>query len=375
MRELAILFLKLGAVAFGGPAAHIGMMEAEVVSRRGWLTHEHFLDLVSATNLIPGPNSTEMAAHIGYVRAGFKGLMVAGLCFILPAVIITLILARLYVLLGTLPVAGVFMWGVRPAVIAIIISAVVRLGRPIVMNRYRVVGVIVVAALSLLHIDEIVLLLGSGIVGFTWTYRRALLKGWASVFVLPAIVFLVPGAMADAGPSYPSIGSLGLYFLKIGSVLYGSGYVLVAFLQDGLVEARHWLTQSQLLDAIAVGQFTPGPVLSSATFIGYLILGWPGAVASTLGIFLPSFIFVLILGPFVPKLRRWAGARGFLDGVNVASLGLMTGVCVALGESSLRGTVPWLILIGSAVILIFGKIQPGWIVLTSALIGWVFGGP
>ncbi len=374
LKELALLFLKLGTVAFGGPAAHIAMMEDEVVKRRGWITHEHFLDLLGATNLIPGPNSTEMAIHIGYVKAGWKGLVVAGACFILPAVAITLVLAHLYVTFGTIPEVGRFIWGIRSAVIAVIISALVRLGRPVIRSPFMAVVSVGVVALNLLHVDEIVLLIGSGIIGIVWANRLWLKQSAAmliSFFPLAATSLSAPSGLAGvADPA--TVTGLGLFFLKIGSILYGSGYVLTAFLQGGLVDVRHWLTQTQLLDAVAVGQFTPGPVLSTATFIGYVILGLPGAAVSTTGIFLPSFIFVLILGPFVSRLRTSRLASGFLDGVNAASLGLMAAVCITLGMSTLTGVTSWVIFILAAFALIRWNVHPAWVVAGSAAAGWVF---
>ena len=372
LKELAVLFLKLGSIAFGGPAAHIAMMEDEVVKRRGWLTHEHFLDLLGTTNLIPGPNSTEMAIHIGYVRCGWKGVAVAGVCFILPAVAITLLLAHLYVVFGTVPQASGFIWGIRAAVIAVILAAVFRLSKTIVRNWFKIIAFLIVALLSLLHVDEIALLLGAGLVGLAWQNRHRLRGTTGSVLsfaLLPALAFVpISGAVGD----HPvTLSGLGLFFLKIGSILYGSGYVLVAFLQGGLVDAQRWLSQTQLLDAIAIGQLTPGPVLSTATFIGYLILGLPGALVSTAGIFLPSFIFVGIIGPFVPKLRKSQHAVGFLDGVTSASLGLMMAVCVTLGMTTLTNVSSWIIFGIAAIILFRWNPNPAWIVVGSAVIGWL----
>ena len=372
MKELALLFLKLGTVAFGGPAAHIAMMEEEVVKRRGWITHEHFLDLLGAANLIPGPNSTEMAAHIGYVRAGWKGLVVAGCCFILPAAAISLLLARLYVMYGSIPQAGVFIMGIRSAIIAVIFAAVFRLAKPLYKNYFMIVLGVSVAVLNLLGLDEILLLLGAGIAGVLWSQRSRLLHASASLpALIPLFTSTIAGSPLSSTPMEPaSITGLTLFFLKIGSVLYGSGYVLTAFLQGGLVEARHWLTQTQLLDAIAVGQFTPGPVLSTATFIGYLILGIPGAVVATTGIFLPSFVFVLISSPFIPMLRKSPGVRGFLDGVNAGSLGLMLGVTIFLAGSSLTTLSSGIIFLAAAIAVIVWNINAAWIVAGGAALGW-----
>ena len=367
MKELALLFLKLGTIAFGGPAAHIAMMEDEVVRRKKWISEEHFLDLLGATNLIPGPNSTEMAIHIGYLHAGWKGLVLAGLCFILPAVGITLVLADLYVTYGTIPQLQPFIAGIRPAIIALILAAVFRLCKPVVRNRLAIALGVLVVILNLLGADEILLLLASGGLGVLWHYRNRLSQ---SVSALVAF-FPIAGSQTIGIPETASVVGLGLFFLKIGSVLYGSGYVLVAFLQGGLVDTRHWLTQAQLFDAIAVGQFTPGPVLSTATFIGYVILGIPGAGVATAGIFLPSFIFVLILSRFIPKLRKSPLASGFLDGVNAASLGLMLAVTIVLAGSTLVTPVSWIIFVFAALTVIIWNVNAGWIVGGSALFGWL----
>jgi chromate transporter len=375
LRELAFLFLKLGTIAFGGPAAHIAMMEEEVVKRKGWITHEQFLDLLGATNLIPGPNSTEMAIHIGYTRAGWRGLVVAGTCFIVPAALITILFAHLYRVYGETPQVGPFILGIRAAMIAVILAAVVRLGKPLMQSRFLILVGSVVVVLNLLHVDEIALLIGAGALGIIWENRHRL-KGMVTTFLAVAAASLVPLAhvprSADVAVDAPTLSGLGLFFLKVGSVLYGSGYVLVAFLQGGLVDARHWLTQTQLLDAIAIGQFTPGPVLSAATFIGYVLLGFPGALVATTGIFLPSFIFVLIINPLVPKLRRSPLMRGFLDGVNAAALGLMVSVSVSLGVSTLTGIALWAIFVLALAAVILWRLNAAWIVAASALLGWLF---
>ena len=375
LREVALLFLRLGTISFGGPAAHIAMMEDEVVKRRKWITHEYFLDLLGATNIIPGPNSTEMGIHIGYVRAGWKGLVIAGICFILPAVTISIVFAHLYVLYGSFPQINGFIWGIRSAVIAVILAAIIRLGKPQVKNRFILVVSAVVCILSLLKMDAIALLLGAGVLGILWGNRKRLKEHPLPILLtmaLPAVFASVSSKTPELAAIPPTISALGLFFLKIGSILYGSGYVLAAFLQGGLVDTRHWLTQTQLLDAIAVGQFTPGPVLSTATFIGYLILGFPGAVVSTVGIFLPSFIYVLAISPFVPKLRKSATTAGFLDGVNAASLGLMLAVCVILGIATLVNPGSWSIFIVAAVVIVVWNFHAAWIVVGAAILGWLF---
>ena len=375
LQEVALLFLRLGTISFGGPAAHIAMMEDEVVKRRKWITHEYFLDLLGATNIIPGPNSTEMGIHIGYVRAGWKGLVIAGVCFILPAVTISILFAHLYVLYGSFPQINSFIWGIRSAVIAVILAAIVRLGKPQVKNRFILVVSAIVCILSLLKVDAIALLGGAGVLGLLWGIRKRLKVHSLPILftmTLPAVLVSISSKTSELAAIPPTISALGLFFLKIGSILYGSGYVLAAFLQGGLVDARHWLTQTQLLDAIAVGQFTPGPVLSTATFIGFLILGFPGAVVSTVGIFLPSFVYVLVISPFVPRLRKSTLTAGFLDGVNAASLGLMLAVCVILGIATLVNPGSWTIFIVAAAVIIIWNFHAAWIVVGAAILGWLF---
>jgi len=374
LKDVALLFLRLGTISFGGPAAHIAMMEDEVVKRRKWITHEYFLDLLGATNIIPGPNSTEMGIHIGYLRAGWKGLVAAGVCFILPAVSMTLLLAHLYVQFGSVPQFANFIWGIRAAVIAIILAALIRLGRPKIKDPFMVTVGAAVGALNFFHVDAILLLGAAGVLGLVWGNRKRLIGRSLSIFsmvVFPvALVSLSESVPREVIP--PTVPGLGLFFLKIGSILYGSGYVLAAFLQGGLVGANHWLTQTQLLDAIAVGQFTPGPVLSTATFIGYVILGFPGALVSTAGIFLPSFIYVLAISPFVPKLRKSPSTSGFLDGVNAASLGLMLAVCATLGIATLVNAGTWTIFIAAAAVILIWNLHAAWIVVGAAILGWIF---
>jgi chromate transporter len=388
--ELAALFLKLGVIGFGGPAAHIAMMEDEVVGRRGWLTRSHFLDLVGATNLIPGPNSTEMAIHVGFIRAGWAGLAVAGACFILPAVALATALAWAYVRFGTLPAAGPVLFGIKPAVLAIILLALWRLGKAALLRRHTlplsVLGLAVGAA-ALAGLNEVLALLAGGLAGMLWLVwleRRAAhgeSGGSPAVLLLPGAGLAelgrrLAGAAAllgglAAGPAGVSLWRLGLFFLKVGAVLYGSGYVLVAFLEGGLVQDYAWLTQQQLLDAIAIGQFTPGPVLSTAAFIGYVLAGLPGAAVSAVAIFLPSFFFVAALNPIVPRLResRWTAA--FLDAVNVSAVALMAAVTVELARAILGDWPAWVILALASAAGLRWKINSAWLVLTGALIGWV----
>jgi chromate transporter len=372
LKELAALFFKLGFIGFGGPAAHIAMMEDEVVRRRKWISHELFLDLLGVTNLIPGPNSTEMAIHIGLVKAGWRGLLVAGICFIFPAVAIALIFAYLYVAYGLLPQLAPIITGIRPAVIAIILGALIRLARPISKSRFSVVVILFVAVLNLLRVNEIILLFLGGASGIIWVNREKFRGAGPSILVFAVFVpFVVLQSVPVLRANSPTTSELGLFFLKIGSVLYGSGYVLVAFLQTGLVESRHWLTQTQLFDAIAVGQFTPGPVLSTATFIGYLVLGIPGAAVATTGIFLPSFVFVFAISPFLSRIHNVPLARGFLDGVNAAALGLMLAVCITLGGIALRDPLAWALFLVAGALVIFRNLHPAWIVMASAAISWL----
>ncbi len=372
MKELALLFLRLGTTAFGGPAAHIAMMEDEVVRRRKWLTHEDFLDLVGATNLIPGPNSTEMALHIGFLRAGIRGLAIAGVCFIFPALLITLVLARLYVVSGALPAVQPFIAGVRPAVIAILLASLVRLGRTAAKKPAALAAGILAAALNLLGTDEIMLLAGACALGFLWSNRDRFRPAIsACILLLQPLIAAGTTTVTTPALQAASLSGLGLFFLKVGTVLYGSGYVLIAFLQSGLVDGRHWLSQTQLFDAVAAGQITPGPVLSTATFIGYVVAGLPGAAVATLGIFLPSFLFVLASAPFIPKIRSWPALGGALDWVNGASLGLMLAVGVKLAATALIGPGAWIVFAAAAVVLVAWNINPGWIVLASACAMWL----
>ena len=311
IREVAQVFFKLGCIAFGGPAAHIAMMEAEVVEKRKWMSREHFLDLIGATNLIPGPNSTEMTMHCGHERAGVLGLFAAGVCFIFPAVVITGILAWLYVKYGQLPEVEPFIYGIKPAVLAIIAAAIYKLGKKALKNwELGILGAMVVVA-SLAGVNEILALLTTGIVGTLFFYGRAKWHNRVQVHLLPLGPMLL---LQTTATSALKITTSGIFwtFLKVGAVLYGSGYVLFAYLDAELV-LRGWLTRPELMDAIAAGQFTPGPVLSTATFIGYQLGGWSGAVAATMGIFLPSFLFVWLLNPLVPKMRKSMLLSFFLE--------------------------------------------------------------
>ncbi len=343
------------------------MMHSEVVGRRKWLDDQRFLDLLGATNLIPGPNSTEMAIHLGYLRAGWAGLVIGGMCFILPAVLIVTALAWAYVRFGSRPEVGSALYGIKPVIIAVIAQALWELGRRAVKGPLTAAVGLAVIALYLLGTNEIALLFGGGFAVLAVANLRRIGKGGRQSSL---VLFAGSGWPALAAAPF-SLPILFLTFLKIGAVLYGSGYVLLAFLRADFVVRLGWLTDRQLLDAIAVGQVTPGPVFTTATFIGYLLGGVPGALLATLGIFLPSFLFVGASFPFVQRLRGSAAASGFLDGVNVASLGLMAAVTWQLGRASLVDLPAVVIAIVSAVLMIRFKINPTWLVLGGAAVGLV----
>ena len=357
MRDLALLFLRLGATAFGGPAAHIAMMEEEVVRRRGWLTHQELLDLLGAANLIPGPNSTEVAIHIGYRRHGWRGLIVAGVCFILPATLIVTAIAWLYVRYAKLPQAEALLYGIKPVIIAIIAHALWRLGRTAMKSPLLVSVTIVAFIAAFVGVHELIVLFGTGVLITLTMTRRAL-------FVAPL------AAVSAAAPAFGLL-PLFLFFLKVGSVLFGSGYVLIAFLRADLVERWHWLTEAQLLDAVAVGQITPGPLFTTATFIGYILGGAKGAIVATLGIFLPAFFFVAISGPLVPRLRRSKAAAAFLDGVNAATVALMTFVTWQLARGALIDIPTIALAIGNAIVLLRFPINSVWLIAIGALVGLI----
>ncbi|NES25219.1 MAG: chromate efflux transporter [Symploca sp. SIO3E6] len=386
---LAKLFGKLGVIGFGGPAAHIAMMEDEVVKRRQWLTQEHFLDLIGATNLIPGPNSTEMAIHVGYSYGGLPGLIIAGVCFILPAVLITAGFAWIYDQFGTLPEVTPLIYGIKPAVLAVIFGAVWRLGKKAVKSRKLLVIGLGVAALLMFGLNEVFSLLLGGTLGMIWlcSTNQNNPPSKQTTSILTAILttgsVLKASATTTATVVTVSLWQLGWFFLKVGTVLFGSGYVLVAFLEGGLVQEHGWLTQQQLLDAIAIGQFTPGPVLSTSTFIGYLIAGFPGAVVATIAIFLPSFFFVAALNPLIPRLRSSKWASAFLDAVNISAVALMIIVTLNLAQTTLRNSqgspfnifgLDWLavfIAASAAVVLFRYRLNAAWLVVGGALIGWI----
>ncbi|BAZ91085.1 chromate ion transporter family protein [Raphidiopsis curvata NIES-932] len=373
--ELAKLFLKLGVTGFGGPVAHIAMIEDEVVKRRQWLTQEHFLDLLGATNLIPGPNSTEMVIHIGYIYAGWLGLIVSGISFILPAVLITGVFAFIYVSYGSVPEFSPLLYGIKPVVLAIILNAVFGLGKKALKNQQLLIIAVLVALVNYFgKVNEVIALLLGGILGMIWLNNIAINSNKQTNLLITAVALGTTMPKIALTPTV-SIWQLGLFFLKVGSVLFGGGYLLIAFLQGELVDQYHWLTQQQLLDAIAIGQFTPGPILSTATFIGYIISGLPGAIVATVGIFLPSFLLVLLLNPIIPWLRKSPWTRHFLDAVNASAVALMIVTTLQIAVKTLGlERFPLLDLFSvfmfliAAVLIIRFRINAPWLVLSGGLI-------
>src|SRR5579871_2395758 len=375
--ELAWLFFRLGATAFGGPAAHIAMMEEEVVRRRKWLSHEEFLDLLGATNLIPGPNSTEMAIHIGYLRAGWPGLLLAGSCFIVPAMLLVMAIAWAYVRFGGLPQVGGVLYGVKPVIIAVVLQALWNLGRVAIKTKW--LGAVGLAALLLTVLggNALAVLFGagalSGVQQWASTERKNGLRSLFALLLSAAALLLLPLLLTlhRAGATPFGLTPLFLFFVKVGTVLFGSGYVLLAFLRADLVARFHWLTSVQLLAAVAVGQVTPGPVFTTATFIGYLLGGVRGALVATFGIFLPAFVFVALSGPLVPRLRKSPLVRAFLDGVNVASLALMAAVTWELGRAAIVDGLTVALALVSAVLLLRFRVNSVWLALGGAAAGLI----
>lgn len=361
LAEAVRYFLTLGFIAFGGPAAHIALMRRDLVQRRKWVTDQEFVDLLGITNLIPGPNSTEMTMHLGAQRAGWRGLWLGGAAFILPAVAIVLVLAWAYVEYGDTPTGEALIYGIQPFILAVVAQAIWGLRTAAIKSWETAVLAGVVVGLALLGMNEVILILGAGLLMLLYRLARASgARGRQTTFGL--ITF------ASTPPGY-SLLELFLVFLKIGSVLYGSGYVLLAFLESDFIDSRGWLTEQQLVDAIAVGQFTPGPVFSSATFVGYIIDGVPGAMVATLGIFIPSFIFVNLTHPLIPRLRRSTWAAPFLDGVNAAALALMAVVTVTLGREVLDDWYTAALFALAAIVLIRFNPNSAWLVIAGAAAG------
>ena len=372
LAELAGLFLRLGITAFGGPAAHIGMMRDEVVERRGWLTDTEFLDLLAATHLIPGPNSTEMAIHVGYKRGGLPGLLVAGSCFILPPFLIVVGIAWAYVRYGDTPQVGWLMYGVSPVIIAIVAQALWKLGRSAVKGPATALIGMLSIGLALAGFNELALLALAGIVMLVTRL------GHPGILTATLIALSAGGtvlAQTTSAVDVPvTLTRLTLFFLKVGSILFGSGYVLLAFLRADLTDRWGWLTDQQLIDAVTVGQVTPGPVFTTATFIGYLLGGWIGATLATIGIFAPGFLFVAVSQPLIPKLRASAITGALLDGVVVASLGLMAAVTWHLARSAIVDVPTLGLAVVASVILLTLRPNSAWLVLSGAVVGWILQG-
>jgi chromate transporter len=374
--ELVLLFIRLGTTAFGGPAAHIAIMEDEVVRRRRWISQEKFLDLLGAVNLIPGPNSTEMAIYLGYLRAGWVGILLGGICFILPAMVMVTVIAWAYLQFGSLPQFTSLLYGVKPVVIAVVLQALWGLGSKAFKTPFLALITAFVIVAGLFGVDVLLAILLAGVAAGLergWIQEQGQrLKPILVMLVIAGAIFAFSYFAARLGnyaPSQVGLEPLFLYFLKIGSVLYGSGYVLLAYLQSDLVNNWHWLTSAQLLDATAVGQITPGPVFTTATFIGYILIGLPGALIATVGIFLPSFVFIAVSGPLIPRLRKSSIAGAFLDGVNAASIALMAVVTWQLGREAIFDVVTTLLLAASAILLIRFRVNSAWLILGGALVG------
>ena len=388
--EIITLFLRLGFTAFGGPAAHIAMMRDEVVRRRHWMSDEQFVDLIGITNLIPGPSSTQLAIYLGYLRAGWPGLVLAGVCFIGPAMLIVLAISWAYVTYGTLPQVGWLFYGIQPVVIAIIAQALWNLGRTILKGFWPLALAALVLVLYLLGVNVLLLLFGGALLFglLRWVAGRRISPPSSMSLLLPfswkglrttwQTVMAVVGIGTLARAASISLLVLFLTFLKLGAVVYGSGYTLLAFLRADLVQQLHWLTDKQLLDAVSIGQLTPGPVFTTATFIGYILAGLPGALLATLGIFLPSFIFIPLIQPVASRLRRSPWTAALLDGVNISAIALMTGVLLQLGQHALTDVLTWVLALVALGILLRFKLNSVWLILAGAVLGllrfWVLGG-
>ena len=371
LREVALLFLKLGFISFGGPAAHIALMRREVVQNRKWVSDAEFLDLLGASNLIPGPTSTEMAIFLGYKRAGWVALILAGTLFILPAMLLVTAFAWAYQTYGATPQAGWLLYGVKPVIIAVVVQALWGLGRTAIKGPFLAVIGLAAVAIYLAGVNPLLVLFGGALVVLAIRNFRRLRSTSASLIIPGLGASSLAGALASAAVPF-SLTTLFLTFLKIGAVLYGSGYVLLAFLRADFVTNLGWLTDRQLIDAVAVGQFTPGPVFTTATFIGYLLGGIPGALLATLAIFLPSFLFVALIYPIVPRLRRSPWTSALLDGVNVAALGLMAGVTVELAQAALVDIPTIALALVAAIALVRFRVNSVWLVTGGALAGVLF---
>jgi chromate transporter len=370
LKEIASVFLKLGTIAFGGPVAHIAMMEEEVVKRRRWLSQEKLLDLLGVTNLIPGPNSTELAIHIGYERSGWRGLLIAGSCFILPAMIIVWLLAVFYARYQTVPEIAGLLYGIKPLICVIIFQALWKLGRKAAKDIPTTIAGIAVIIAFMAGINEILLLFLAGL-GVMIVKNFSRIKGMTGISLLTVAEIGTQVNNSAKNTSDQNWLGVFLFFLKVGSVLYGSDYVLLAFLQRDLVERSQLLTSQQLLDAVAIGQLTPGPVFTTATFIGYLLAGNLGAIAATIGIFLPAFVLVGVVNPWVDKLRQSIWFSGFLDGVNAASLGLMATVTYTLARTAINDWFTVILTLLGAIALFRFQINSAWLVVFGGIVGLI----
>ncbi len=362
--DIARLFLKLGTTAFGGPAAHIAMLQQEVVERRHWISQQEFLDHLGASNLIPGPTSTELVIHIGRRRGGWPGLLVAGTCFILPAALMVGILAWAYVRYGSLPAVSGLLYGVKPVVIAIILQALWKLGRTAIKSAWLAIIALVTLFLALVGVSPLIVLIIGGFLAVVVSLDASRRKS--------ALLAMLQPTVATAAVASVGLWPIFLTFVKIGAMVFGSGYVLLVFLHSELIERHAWITQQQLLDAVAVGQVTPGPVFTTATFLGYLLHGTTGAIAATIGIFLPAFVLVAISAPLIPKIRASRIASAALDGVNVASLALMALVTWQLARSALVDWITVALALASAVLLFrFPRLNSAWLIAGAGLVGAV----
>jgi len=379
--ELARLFTRLGATAFGGPAAHIALMRLELVERRGWLSDQEFVDLVGAANMIPGPNSTEVAIHVGYARAGWPGLLTAGACFITPSMLMVGGLARVYVGYGSLPDVRAVLYGVTPVVVAIIAQALWMFGHTTVKSTWLACVCVAAMAAALAGVHELIVLAGGAAAGATHWFVNTLRSSESSstdtnaargVLWLPALFAAPVAAAATAAPV--TLTTLFGVFFKTGALLFGSGYVLLAFLRHDLIERLGWLTDQQLLDAVAVAQITPGPLFTTATFVGYLLAGWSGAALATVAIFLPAFVYVAASAPWIPRLRRSPLARAILDGVNVAAVAVMGVVSWQIARAAVRDPVTIAILVVAAVVLLRTRVNSAWLIVGGGLVGWAVRG-
>lgn len=370
LREVTGVFLRLGAVAFGGPAAHIALIREEVVRKRRWLTDGELLDLVAAVNVIPGPNSTELAIHLGRRQAGWPGLVAAGVAFVLPAFMIVSVIAAGYVRYGTTPEARWLLYGINPVVVAILVDALVAFGREAMTSAARVLLALGAAGAALLGVHELVVLAAAAsVAGAAAVSRRQGALSGAAVLVGPGLAS--PLAAGAAAPV--TLAGIGLFFVKVGSVLFGSGYVLLAFLRADLVERWGWLSEQQLLDAVAVGQVTPGPLFTTATFIGYVLAGLPGAIVATVGIFAPAFVFVALTHGWVARVRRSPVAGATLDGLTLASLGLMAAVTLLLGRAAIVDVPTALLAAAAWVALARWRPNATWLIAAGAFVGWLLG--